>query len=133
MDSAKLKKGAQPQSLGGYLKKSAAKGHTHGGHLASIRTAVHNGHTIELTTSYLVKVDGRAVEMTLMVDDMGTVHCHAVPNYQFSSAMDMVKTVIDTFPDEFGGKPDASPTRSHGRRSAPKAITGRATSRRKSS
>ena len=110
MDAVKLERAARPAALGGYLKKSAAApaGHTmHGGQ--SVRTADHNGHQISLITTYRVEVDGKVLKVPLMVDDSGNVHCHSLPNYQFDSAIDMIKAVIDAFPEDFppprAGKP----------------------------
>ena len=31
----------------------------------------------------------------------GQLHCHSLPNYQSPSAVDMVKRLIDNFPDDF--------------------------------
>jgi hypothetical protein len=35
------------------------------------------------------------------VNDAGSVHYHPVPNLNFASALDMVKKIIDVFPDDF--------------------------------
>lgn len=105
MDAAKLNRAARPAALGRYLKKAAGaaghEGHAHGGETASVRTAEHNGHRITLTTTYRVEVNGRVLDIPLMVDDAGVVHCHSLPNYQFDSALEMIKAAIDLFPDEF--------------------------------
>lgn len=107
MKATTLEKAARPKALGGYLKKQASaadKDHgAHGTHGGALRTAEHNGHHIELETTYRVRIDGKPVKLELMVDDAGVVHCHALPNYQFVSALDMVRAVIDLFPDEFAG------------------------------
>jgi hypothetical protein len=73
--------------------------------MANIRKAEHGGHSIEIHTTYRVFVDGKQVNVPLMVDDDGDVHCHALPNYQVSSALDLVKAMIDVFPDTFSGPP----------------------------
>jgi hypothetical protein len=103
MDPSKLKKAAMPKAMGAYLqKKAAAGGHDHGANHPSVRSVDHNSHEIVIETSYRVKVDGKTVNIPLMVDESGNVHCHALPNYQFQSALDMVKAMIDVFPDQFG-------------------------------
>ena len=76
-------------------------GHTGHAHMDSVRRAEHAGHVIEIRTHYEVKVDGKAVPLPLSVGDDGNVVCHALPNYLFSSAVDLVKTVIDLYPDDF--------------------------------
>lgn len=120
MDKAKLERAARPAALGGYLKKSAAAREAgHAGHEGTVRTTEHNGHKIALTTTYRVEVDGKAQQLPLMVDDDGNVHCHSLPNYQFNSAIDMIKAVVDAFPDDFpppkaGGSKPAKPGHAHG-------------------
>ena len=109
MDAKKVSKAAAPRNLGGYLA-GLAKMHEHGGGhaMGSVRTATHHGHTISVETMYVITIDGKKARISLMVGDDGQVHCHALPNYQFGSALDMVKVVIDQFPDDFPIKPQAS-------------------------
>jgi hypothetical protein len=38
------------------------------------------------------------------VDNRGKVSAHALPNYSFVSAVDLVKKIIDEFPDDFAAK-----------------------------
>lgn len=103
MDKAKLAKAATPASMAGYLRKRVgAQGH-HAGHGTSVRETVHSGHRILLETIYRVTIDGREVDLGITVDDAGQVHCHSLPTYQFASALDMVKTLVDQFPDDFRG------------------------------
>src|SRR5262245_13866689 len=130
MDPAKLARAARPAALGTYLKKTAAvprHDHGHAGHAVSVRTAEHNGHRITLTTTYRVEIDGRVLKVPLMVDDAGNVHCHSLPTYQFDSALDMIKAVIDLFPEEFAAKPTK-----RGHAHPPSVAKGRGAGRRKS-
>ena len=59
-----------------------------------------------MRATYEVTVDGQPVTGHLGVTDDGSVHYHPVPNRSFVSALDLVKAVIDIFPDDFkkGGK-----------------------------
>jgi hypothetical protein len=98
MDPTKLKLAATPKSMGAYLKKTAAASE-HSMHSPAIRTTEYHGHEISIETVYRVQIDGKTVKMPLMVDDAGTVHCHSLPNYQFQSALDMVKAIVDVFPN----------------------------------
>jgi len=85
--------------------------HRGDGKVESVRTADHKGHHIVIRTSYVIEVDGRTLNLPLGVDNDGHVHCHSLPNYQFSSAIGMVKQLIDTFPKDFpkpGKRPDNS-------------------------
>ncbi len=73
-------------------------------HDKSVRTFGHKGHEISIATTYQVKVDGRVVHIPLMVSENGQVQSHAIPNYSLSSAVDVVKTIIDLFPEDFEKK-----------------------------
>lgn len=87
----------------------------------SIRETTYNGHRIVVRTSYKIEVDGKPVLGHLGVTDDGQVHYHPIPNIALPSALDMVKRIIDVFPDEFpkgkgskGGR--AQGGHSHGRK-----------------
>lgn len=93
----------------------AAGGHDQGGghshSMESVRTATHCGREIVIKTCYEITVDGKALSSHLSVDDQGNLHTHALPEYSFSSAVDVVKKIVEAFPDEFpcddegGGNP----------------------------
>ena len=82
-----------------YRATSTSTGHAH--EHASVRTAVHNGHTIEIRTSYDVRIDGEPLEAHMGVSDDGNVHYHGLPNYSEASAIDLMRRVIDAFPDDY--------------------------------
>ena len=79
------------------LLKSMSMGHG----MRSMREAEYQGHHITIKTTYQVKIDGRLFKGELGVSNAGTVHYHGMPNTGFASALDLVKCVIDVFPDEF--------------------------------
>lgn len=81
--------------------------HSHHGPSQSVREATYKGHHIVVRTTYTVEVDGVAVEGHLAVTNDGQVHYHAVPNLGFGSAIELVKMLIDAFPDDFAGPDDA--------------------------
>jgi len=84
--------------------------HAHPGPHETVREADYRGHHIVVRTTYSIEVDGRPVEGHLGVTDDGTVHYHPVPNLAFPSALDMVKRLIDVFPDDFAaGGPEDEP------------------------
>jgi hypothetical protein len=68
---------------------------------ASVRTAEHNGHTIEIRTTYDVRIDGEPLEAHIGVGNDGNVHYHGLPNYTEASAVDLMRRVIDAFPDDY--------------------------------
>jgi hypothetical protein len=88
------------------LSRGRNVGHARHSQMASVRKAEHAGHSIEIRTHYEVKVDGKSVPLPLSVGDDGNVVCHALPNYLFSSAVDLVKTAIDVYPDDFAKRRD---------------------------
>ena len=131
MKPDQLATAADPKLLSAYLAKlpMAMPHHHGGGSVDSVRTADHKGHHIVLHTTYQVEVDGRHLDIPLGVDNDGQVHCHALPNYQFSSAIDMIKQLIDSFPDDFiasrkrrspKARPHARPKRTQTRRTTRK-------------
>lgn len=78
--------------------------HGHHGHDAPVesqRTDSYAGHEIVVRTTYRIEVDGRPVTGHVGVGNDGQVHYHPLPNYSFSSALDLVHQLIDTFPDDF--------------------------------
>lgn len=70
----------------------------------SVRTAEYRGHHIIVKTRYAIEVDGRSVTGHLGLTNDGHVHYHPIPNLSFASAVDMVKAIIDVFPDRFQKK-----------------------------
>jgi hypothetical protein len=92
--------------------------HAHGpkGSVETVRTEEDDGHRIVIRTTYQIEVDGKTLEVPLAVDNSGQVHCHSLPNYQFASAVDTIKTLIDIFPDDFPRKARrAKPSGAHGK------------------
>lgn len=93
------------KSIGSYVKKHAAQVEgTQGHHHATsetIREADYEGHHIIIRTTYQIEVDGTPVTGHMGVTNDGNVHYHPIPNMSFASAIDMVKQLIDVFPDDF--------------------------------
>jgi acetamidase/formamidase len=77
--------------------------HPQHGPKETVREATYQGHRIVIRTTYEIEVDGEPVSGHLGVANDGRVHYHPVPNLSFPSAVDLVKTLIDTFPDDFEG------------------------------
>lgn len=75
-------------------------GHHHGA-MESTRCATHCGYEIVIKTCYEITVGGKPLSAHLMVNDDGSLNTHALPEYSFSSAVDVVKKIIEAFPDEF--------------------------------
>ncbi len=94
-----------PESLVEHVRRNAPMlrqtEHPHGETMESVREATYRGHHIVIRTSYHIEVDGVTVEGHLGVTNDGQVHYHAVPNLSFASAIDLVKQLIDTFPEDF--------------------------------
>lgn len=106
MKRSELARDVTPESLVEHVGQNAPalrqSGHDHHSEaMESVREATYRGHHIVVRTSYRIEVDGVPVEGHLSVTDDGQVHYHAVPNLSFLSAVDLVKQLIDTFPDDF--------------------------------
>lgn len=86
-------------------------GHHHGP-MESVREATYKGHRIVVRTTYQIEVDGAPLAGHLGVTNDGQVHYHAIPNLGFASAVDVVKEIIDAFPDDF--PPAADPAEGAG-------------------
>ena len=84
-------------------KPVAAAGHAEHdkGPFQSVREAEHKGHKIAIYTQYEIRVDGEPFTSHVYVDNTGKVSTHALPAYSFVSAVDLVKKIIDEFPDDF--------------------------------
>jgi hypothetical protein len=109
-----------PESLAAYfLSGEGFAGHDAGGHAhgddgtsVSVREFEHDGHEVRIETTYRISIDGRPLPGHVEVLPSGAVHYHRFPQYAPSSAVDIVKTVIDTLwekpdvPDELGEPPD---------------------------
>ncbi|MDH3664394.1 MAG: hypothetical protein OEU92_31005 [Alphaproteobacteria bacterium] len=70
----------------------------HDGHKKSFtsnRKAAYRGRSISVRTSYRIEIDGEPLSAHVTVQDDGSVRCHSLPNYAFSSAVDMAKALID--------------------------------------
>lgn len=92
-------------SIASYVKKNALHVKTSQTHVhqksESTREADHKGHHIIVRTQYEIEVDGHKVRGHMGVTNDGHVHYHPLPNLSFTSAVDLVKQLIDTFPDDF--------------------------------
>jgi len=107
MDPSTLAAQMQPDALRATLEAYAddlrtAGGHHHHGGTTTVRQVTHAGHEIVIETTYKVTVDGEPFEAPLSVGNGGRVHYHGLPTQAFDSAVDLVKQVIDQFPDDFG-------------------------------
>ena len=69
----------------------------------SIRELEHNGHKIVISTKYDIKVDGKSLKGHVYVDNSGRVSSHVFPTYSFISTSDLIKKIIDVFPENFAG------------------------------
>ena len=90
-------------------------------HAPSVRQDHYKGHHIVVKTTYDVTIDGKKFTSPLDVSNAGTVQYHGMPNVGFPSALDLLKCIIDQFPDEFpagGGEKPAASAHDHDHASA---------------
>lgn len=109
MDIKKLEKAAGLEEFAGFvagLSQSPDLQHDHGGDgsVETLREDDYEGHHIVIRTTYKIEVDGETLMAPIGLDNDGNLHCHALPNYQFPSAVDMIRRLIDNFPDDFKRK-----------------------------
>jgi hypothetical protein len=91
-----------PESIASYVSKNMLKAAMRPMHpMESVREADHNGHHIVVRTAYRIEVDGRPVTGHIDVSNEGTIAYHGLPNMSFDSTVDLVKMLIDQFPDDF--------------------------------
>jgi hypothetical protein len=104
---------ANPESVVENVTRNAAAfrqaAHDHGEPQANVREASYRGHRITLHTTYRIEVDGRPLPIPVHVGNNGQIHYHGLPNFVFSSMIDLVERVIDAFPSDFDSS-DGSPT-----------------------
>lgn len=81
-------------------------------HSPSVRQEHYKGHHIVVKTTYEVTIDGKTFAAPLDVSNAGTVQYHGMPNVGFPSALDLLKCIIDQFPDEFPTGRDEQPAES---------------------
>lgn len=111
-----LSQGAEPEAIVERVTEHGARlprqdqghDHGHGSPMESTREATFHGHHIVIRTTYRLEVDGKPIQGHMGVTDDGQVHYHAVPNLSFASAVDLVKQLIDTFPEDFQAGTDTN-------------------------
>jgi hypothetical protein len=112
------------ESIAKYVKKNSVAvkraaagmmvGKGHGARMESVREDDYEGHHIVIRTSYTITIDGKEIMAHLALTNDGEVQYHGLPNYSFDSAIDLVKKMIDVYPDDFpasGEKPQARRSR----------------------
>jgi hypothetical protein len=81
----------------------------HGKHEAtSVRELTHKGHTVRIITTYRVEVDGKPADLHLSVDEDGQVFTHATPFVTYASAVDLMKAVMDAYPEDAFANPSGA-------------------------
>jgi hypothetical protein len=86
-----------------------------------VREDEYQGHKIVVKTTYEITIDGQALALHLSVGNDGSVHCHSLPNYVSGSMIDVMRRMIDVYPDDFppsgagGGTSGGVGAEGHGR------------------
>ncbi len=91
------------ESLGRRRDEFQEAAHEHPAETEIVREETYRGHEIVVRTRYSIEVDGRPVTGHMGVTNDGQVHYHPLPNYSFASAIDLVKRLIEAFPEDFPG------------------------------
>jgi hypothetical protein len=109
---ADLQRAADPAAYAEGLATTNPSAHDAHQHHEIVRTDTYRGHAIVVRTTYEIEVDGRPVTAHMHIDNDGNVVCHAIPVYQSSSMVEVVRRLIDVFPEDFPapGGPAPGPT-----------------------
>ncbi|MGH8897273.1 MAG: hypothetical protein ACRDZ4_09690 [Egibacteraceae bacterium] len=99
MDLEELKRLATPEQVAGgpdrYRDRLPQLHGTHEHDAGSVREVTYKGHEIRIVTRYEITLDGRPIKGHMLVSNAGTVHYHGIPNQDFTSAIDVVKRLVD--------------------------------------
>jgi hypothetical protein len=101
-----LQRAADPAGYVEGLKATTPPNEVGAHHHEVVRVDMYDGHRIEIRSTYTIEVDGVAVTAQMHVDNDGNVVCHAIPVYRSASMIDVVRRLIEVFPDDFP-KPSA--------------------------
>jgi hypothetical protein len=69
--------------------------------IESIREFDYKGSKIVIKTSYNITINDHPVNPHVFVDRKGHLTTHALPNYTFNSAVDMIKSIVDCMNIDF--------------------------------
>jgi hypothetical protein len=114
MDLDQMAQHADPAFLGDYLAGLPRPEQTHDGAPRRVREDDFNGHRIVITTTYEITVDHKPLNVHIGLANDGSAHCHGLPAYQFLSVVDLVRTLIEYFPEDFPPAGAASGHQEHG-------------------
>ena len=81
--------------------------------LRSVRCAEHHGHEIEIVTTYEISIDGAPFHVHATVGDDGRLRCHESPYAALPSAIDLVKHLMDLYPEAFDAPAPQAPPHTH--------------------
>ncbi len=76
-------------------------GHGHHGKMKTKRTLEHLGNAIEIETTYAIKINGVVYKTHVMLGEDGGLTTHAIPYRIFQSMPDLIKALIELYPNEF--------------------------------
>src|SRR5947209_3452848 len=99
-----------PESIAKYVKQNVAKAKKspgmmrmmrHRGGQEIVRQDDYKGHHIVVGTVYRIMIDGREVTGHVMLTNDGQVQYHGLPNRSFDSTIQLARSLIDNFPEDF--------------------------------
>jgi hypothetical protein len=107
-----------PETIAKYVKQNAAKAKKssammamhHEGGQEIVRQDDYKGHHIVVRTVYHITIDGQEVTGHIMLTNDGQVQYHGLPNRSFDSTVQLARTLIDNFPEDFEKASKASDT-----------------------
>src|SRR6266849_4559128 len=109
MMSAKPEALPTPESIAKYVKQNAPKFNKssammkmmHQGGQEIVRQDDYKGHHVIVRTVYHITIDGAEVTGHIMLTNDGQVQYHGLPNRSFDSTIQLARSLIDNFPEDF--------------------------------
>mgnify|MGYP001795039389 CR=1 FL=1 len=86
--------------------KNNGHNHVHS-HMKTLRKINHLSNAIEIETTYKITINGVKYNTHIMLGNDGALTTHAIPYRTFESMTDLIKALIELYPDEF------NPTSNH--------------------
>ncbi len=107
--SAKPEALPTPESIAKYVKQNAPKFKKssammkmmHQGGQEIVRQDDYKGHHVIVRTVYHITIDGAEVTGHIMLTNDGQVQYHGLPNRSFDSTIQLARSLIDNFPEDF--------------------------------
>lgn len=66
-----------------------------------VREFEHRDHLVRIETHHVITIDGQPFIAHIQLDEDGQAGTHALPYESFASLTDLIRRLIDVYPDDF--------------------------------